>query len=514
MDSRRTFQRSLLAVGFAFIAFFSAEYLLEWLRLGRPGLDAVSWAGANNAKLVDILSPMARAYNNVLAMLLATIGLAIPLTANMHTPKLIDMFLRDRTNQVMLGLFAFGAGHVLWVDYVIGPKFAPMWAFRLAVVGAVLGWAALIPYFFYVVRFLDPSNILARLKAQIERVVEDAAAGRREPDAAQDAVHERLYQVGTLILKALDRADRSVALEGIWAFKRLLDHYGRHKARMPAAWFKIDRKDFVGLSGEALELLNEERTWFEQKALTQLFFCYQSALSKASDVISSVSDATRVIASQDAARNDERALALAVRFFNNYLREAIKKKDVHAIYDLFYQYRVLGRDACDRPALLRQIAHYFRVYAAAAAAAGLDFVPQLCAFDLGSLTRSAFEAHSPAAPDLLGEVCALKHVSPSGAPLPLVVKAKVKLGAFLVEAGLAAEAARLRDDLAGLPADALAAVEHDLVTLAERAFWEVTDRQVNLEWVPPERRPHVTTFVAQVRAAAVPGTPVLLNKGV
>ena len=43
---------------------------------------------------------MARAYNNVLAMLIATIGLAIPLTANMHTPKLIDMFLRDRINRV------------------------------------------------------------------------------------------------------------------------------------------------------------------------------------------------------------------------------------------------------------------------------------------------------------------------------------------------------------------------------------------------------------------------------
>ena len=56
----------------------------------------MSWAGVNNAKLVDMLSPMARAYNNVLAMLIATIGLAIPLTANMHTPKLIEMFLRDR----------------------------------------------------------------------------------------------------------------------------------------------------------------------------------------------------------------------------------------------------------------------------------------------------------------------------------------------------------------------------------------------------------------------------------
>ena len=76
---------------------------------------------------------MARAYNNVLAMLIATIGLAIPLTANMHTPKLIEMFLRDRINRWVLTFMAFGAAHVLWVDYMIGPEFAPTWAIAFSV---------------------------------------------------------------------------------------------------------------------------------------------------------------------------------------------------------------------------------------------------------------------------------------------------------------------------------------------------------------------------------------------
>ena len=92
----------------------------------------MSWAGTNNAKVVDLLSPVARAYNNILAMLLATIGLAIPLTANMHTPKLIEMFLRDRLNQAVLIIMAAGAANVIWVDYLIGPRFAPMWAVRVA----------------------------------------------------------------------------------------------------------------------------------------------------------------------------------------------------------------------------------------------------------------------------------------------------------------------------------------------------------------------------------------------
>src|SRR5690242_1064410 len=96
---RGAFVRMVVVVFAVFTAVFTLEFVVEWYRLGAPGWSDVSWAGVNNAKLVDVLSPMARAYNNILAMLIATIGLAIPLTANMHTPKLIDMFLRDRLNQ-------------------------------------------------------------------------------------------------------------------------------------------------------------------------------------------------------------------------------------------------------------------------------------------------------------------------------------------------------------------------------------------------------------------------------
>src|ERR1041384_5042025 len=111
---RRQLLRSFALAFVGFAVFFGAEFFLEWRRAGYPGLSAASWAGVNNAKLVDVLSPMARAYNNVLAMLIATIGLAIPLTATMHTPKLIEMFLRDRINRYVLSFLGLGAAHVLW----------------------------------------------------------------------------------------------------------------------------------------------------------------------------------------------------------------------------------------------------------------------------------------------------------------------------------------------------------------------------------------------------------------
>ncbi len=495
MESRARFIRSFVWVALAMCLFFMAEFWLEWWHAGSPGMDKVSWVAKNNAKLVDVLSPMARAYNNVLAMLIATIGLAIPLTANMHTPKLIDMFLRDRTNQVMLGLIAFGAAHVLWAAWLVGPDFAPIWTVRLAVFGAMVGWAALIPYFFYVVRFLDPSTILARLSHDTLRAVERALDGSLDLEQAQAIVHERMHQTGTIILKSIDRADRSVALEGIWGCKILLQEYGALKSRLPDAWFVVDRGDFVGASQEALSILNDERNWFELRVMTQMYLAYQNALAKSTDAIPAISDATRVVASHAAARGDLPAYTVAQRFFHNYLREAIKRKDVHALYDLFYQYRQLGSELTDKPELLRELGKRFHGYAQQAAGAGIAFATQIAGYDLGWLALEATKRESAAADDLLGEVLAFRHGT-APEPLLLLVKAKFILGAGLLECGHRVQAERVAANLRDLPPALLSQVATELVEQTQRAFWEVTDRQVNFEWLSPEHRAFVPQFAA------------------
>lgn len=491
---RRAFVISLFVAFGGFTLLFGGEFLAEWLAAGRPGLVDMSWAGDNNAKLVDLLSPMARAYNNVLAMLLATIGLAIPLTANMHTPKLIDLFLRDRINRVVLSFMALGAAHVLFVAYIIGPRFAPLWSVRLAVLAALVGWAVLIPYFFYVVRFLDPSHIVRRLSDETVEMVDQVAAKRAAPVATQEQVAERIDHLGTIILKALDRADRGIAREGVWTLKQLIDQHAAHKPVLPRAWFRVDRADFVGLSEEALDLIIDERTWFEMKCGQQLFLAYQQALRKASDTVSSISDANRAIGLRALSRGDDEVVRLSVRYFNNFLREAIKARDVHAVYDVFHQYRLLAKDLCERPALLRQIGRHFVYYAGMARQYGLVFAPQLALFDLGYVVRRAYEGDCEAAPDLLASLLGLPHRTGNDVHT-LAVKAKLILGAFMVGNKRDAEARLVAANLDDVDRREIEVAQDELLA-AERVFFEVTDHQVNLEYVPPERREPLRRFAA------------------
>lgn len=495
----RQFFRTLIAVAATYIAFFTAELYFEWYRLGMPGADATSWVDVNDPKLMDLMSPMARGYNNVLAMLIATIGLAIPLTANMHTPKLIEMFIRDRLNQIVLFTEAFGAANVLWVAYIIGPHFAPTWAIALAVGGALVGWAVLIPYFFYVVRFLDPVNILNRLERETEKAIDAVASGRLDPNAGQSLVHNRLQEIGTIVVKSLDRTDRDVATHGIWLYKRLLDYHGARKAKMPAGWFVVDRADFVGTSAEALEILQEDKIFFERKVLDQLFFAYTHAINKAKDIVSSISDANRVVAEFAAVRGDERALELSIRYFNNFLREAIKGKHVHSVYDVFYQYRLLAQHLGEHPEHVRDITHHMASYALDARRAGLTLTPSFATFDLALIVVDAYKRKLPVAPDVLARTLAMPNDS-NGVREPLVVEGKLKLGAALASMGEQAAAAQVRAALQGIPADELARMKKDLLG-ARRQFHEVTDRQVDMRWVRPDERPALEEFVTSCTAA-------------
>lgn len=496
-NSSSAFLRGVLLVGGGFAVFFAGEFALEYYRAGFPGMSELSWSGVNNTKLVDSLSPIARAYNNVLAMLIATVGLAIPLTANMHTPTLIDLFLKDRINRVVLVLMAFGAANVLFVLYAIGPGFAPMWAYRVAVFGALIGWAVLIPYFFYVVRFLDPHTIIGRMKQDAVKVVEAAGSDGSDPERAQDAIQERMFQIGTIVIKAIDRADRSVMRDGIWAIKRILDHYGDVKPKMHDAWFEVKREDFVGMSHHALTLMTEKRTWIEMQALHQLLLCYQHALNKAPDSISAIANVVRKIAQSAFDRDDRHAVSLCVRAFNSFLREGINRGDGGAVFDVMYQYRQLASDLSDDHNMVQRISGLVLTYTNHAYDQGYPEIAHLAAFDLEKIVERAYESENKNADEMLEDLLAVPS-SYRERTQDMVVKAKLVAAGYFAERGMSAQLAKVHGSFEGIPASALRRAAEDLVGVEKRQFYEITDRAINIEWTSPTRRKHIEAFAASL----------------
>src|SRR6185369_16765512 len=166
----------------------------------------------------------------------------------------------------------------------------------------------------------------------------------------------------------------------------------------------------------------------------------------------------------------------------------------------FHQYRRLGRDLVDRPELLIEIGQHFAYYAVMAKSYGMLFAPQLALFDLGYVTRRAYERASPAAPDLLKTVLSLPHRTGNDLH-SMAVKAKLILGGFFVENRLEAEADIVRKNLRDVDAAHIERAEAELLA-ADKSFFEVTDRQLNLEYIPPERREPLKRFCDSLQASA------------
>jgi hypothetical protein len=439
---------------------------------------------------------ISRAYNVLVSLVLTSIALAIPLTANMYTPKLIEIFIKDRVNIVVLTFFVLSSAQAIWSTQATwdqGPVrelggVYPRSSLWLAFETITLGWSILIPYFYYVFRFLNPSIIIEKVTAglteQFDRIP-SAGASHAEVEAAQQELAQRIMHLGNVILRAIDRADRDVTLDGIRALKQAVMVYQTRKDALPAEWFRAAAHLFVGLSREGLQVIREERIWVEQKCLHQLALAYNASLAKMQDAISAISDVNREIVLNAEAQADEGALKLGIRFFNTFLREAVKRRDVHAIFDVLQQYKELARDLFrTHEDLATDIGRHIKYYADFARVSGLAFIYELASYDLESIVEYAYRQEAAGRRELI-EVLLSFDAAPSSVRL---VKSKLIAAGFFRESGLGEEEALVRRHLATTPEPLLDQAARDLLETMNPVFWEVTDRQTNIDYVDAARK--------------------------
>jgi hypothetical protein len=460
---------------------------------------------------------ISRAYNALVSLVLTAIALAIPLTANMYTPKLIDIFIKDRVNIAVLTFFVFSAAQAIWSTQATwdqGPLrdfggVYPRVSLWVAFETITLGWSILIPYFYYVFRFLNPTNIIERVSALVLETIEKIPGEGAAPEAveaAQRELEQRVLHLGNVILRAVDRADRDVSLDAIRALKRVIILYQYRKDALPDAWFRAARDLFVGLSQEAIDVVRTERIWVEHKCLHQLALAYIASLAKMQDAISAISDVTREIVLNSEAQADRGALRLGVRFFNTYLREAVKRKDVHAIFDVLQQYKELAHDLCQGHAdLALEIGRHMQYYAELARLNGLTFIYELAAYDVASVVEWAYQREVPVRRELLDVLLSFDAVPAS----VRLAKAKGIAGGFFHQRGLGTEEALVRQALAPVAPAVLGRALGDVLGTTDRVFWEVTDRQINIDFVDAARKEAVARFFVGLIPAPLEGLPSL-----
>jgi hypothetical protein len=452
---------------------------------------------ATPAMVRTLASSFSGAYSTMIALLLTFISLAIPITASLYTARLIEIFIHDRINMFVLGTCAILASHNLFASSLSFDQWTGQLPFAVAVAGAIVGWLLVLPYYFYVVSFIDPLTIIRRVNRTLQLEVDDAAARKYPVAEAQRRVNQKITNLGSVLLRSADRADRDVTFDAIRTHVLALAHVREVKPRLPAEFFKVGNDLLVGLSGDATDILSEARIWVEHRIAIQLVLAFKSVLGKMPDGVSAIAQAVKNAAHEEARRHNDEVFDLLVRVMNCFMREAIKKKENASVFNVVYSYKALVRRLIsDRPEHVSRLVGYLRFYAEFARTQGLPFIYELLSYELGELTQRAYECKSAPARDLLDAMLAFDGVEQSAG----LVKSRAILAVYSLEAGLKQELALVEVSMRGATREHLEKAKRGILAAQERVFWELNDRGINFDFIEPQRRARLAEVLEHVSA--------------
>lgn len=464
-----------------------------------------------DANLVDVVSDTSRVLGVVLSMIVALCSLAIPLTANVYTPKLIEIFVGDRTNRVVVGFYVLANAIVLWQLFVIedaAPDSARARAF-VCIALTLVALGGLVPYIFYVLQFLIPRSIVRHLERE---VLEDfAAAAHTEDDEAlaqaRTEALENIKYLGNIALRSVDRYDRDTAFEALRALRAVFDAYETTKPRLPHGWFHLREAELNALGPELGREVERKRAAIEVAILLELSLVLPLAISRLPEVVAQIASLTRRFGVRTAERGDLGAREMVTLFFNTFLRAALQHKSSDSFYKFVYQYRRFAEEVLDvEPEHARRIAFFLDYYGHQAVRMGMGFLINVVAYDLAALCDLAYRKQSTCRTAVLDTLIQLDRDADGLLQMPGVVKAQLILAAKLRTRGEEEPAKALAAELKKVPAPRLEEAFTQIISAHDENFWEIADRRRHLDHVEAEFRRAVEQLRVELLGRRTPET--------
>jgi Predicted membrane protein (DUF2254) len=457
------------------------------------------------ASITDAVSSLAGMIAAVFGIVITVVSIIVQLSADRYA-GVARMFLRDRINLVVLGYYVIACVCGVWFSVSIHHDYVPR-ATLLGVMSATtLGLILMAPYFRYVFWFLEPMNIISRIRSEAVAVARQGTeqSDRKLCAAAQAETLSAMEELTDITSNSISGKDKIIASGAVDALKDLALQYLKQKPEAAAIWFQIgagirENPDFVAMDPESLTDLEERRTWVEWKVMRQYLGIYNEALVAMRDINYLIAIDTRYIGEAAAEARDAELIQLVFRFMNSYLRATLNARDVRTAYNVLNQYRLLveamirGRNSVAAVDGVRHMSYYGHV----SFDMKLTFVTETVAYDVAALCQYANELKVPEEEDMLRLFLELdRPLRLSGQENALlgVRKAQVKLAAYYLTEGEVEKARRISRDMAGEPRERLLSIRHALETVTSKDFWEIIDRGRNFEYMPPAQRQSLAQF--------------------
>lgn len=497
----------LLAIaGVAFWTLYSLDFFVTGAVTDRvPQSPLERYLKFDPATISDAISSLAGNIAAIFGLVITVVSIIVQLSADRYT-GVTTMFFRDRLNLSVMAYYLVACVYAVWLSMSLQHDYVPR-AVILSMLGmTTTGLVLMAPYFGYVFWFLEPRNIIMRIRRD---AVKTAAKGAIESDrdkcfAAQAVTLSAMEELTDITSNSISGKDKIIASGAVDALKDLTLEYLKVKPNASKTWFSIgaeirENPDFVAMDQESLGDLEQRRTWVEWKVMRQYLGIYNEALATMRDINYLVAIDTRYMGEAALRAGDRELIGLVFRFMNSYMRATLNARDVRTAYNVLNQYRLLVEAMLKHgngEAALQGV-KYMKYYGHVSFDMKLTFVTETVAYDVSTLCEIANHVNASQEPEMLAEFLELDQpllAQSQEKGLLGVRKAQVKLASYYLLSGQEEKARTICRDMQNEPRERLLAIRQQLEGVTSKDFWEIIDRGRNFEYMPPEQRDCMRTF--------------------
>jgi len=341
-----------------------------------------------------------RTLNQIMAVVMTSIALILPLTSNLYTPRLVKLYVSHPL--IVGGLSVFIAGNLLVMALHFFPAGHPFTRFGIWAVACIylVVLAGILPYLFGISRFLRPSFFMPMLTRKGLRDLQDLARGRRV-EAHKANLFEIVDVVTNVALTGMARGDRQLVLLALESLHAILTGLIQCDGRSSAAWRRTRPWFVPGLAREGQDFLTREQAWPEAYVLAQTLKVAEGATRRQHELLSELAGQLVDTARLACELGRDAVIELHVMSLNTLVREALEDQDLRRFQNLSYHYRLLIETFHSTPERMHDAARHLLHYARLASRQGLHFAYETVVYDLGELVLSLGREHEEEAAELI-----------------------------------------------------------------------------------------------------------------
>ncbi|MFO0661439.1 MAG: DUF2254 family protein, partial [Polyangiaceae bacterium] len=163
---------------------FASLFALDHFVTGGPGLSLETTPAPtlferyfmfDDTRISDAVSALGGMVAAVLGIVITVVSIVVQLSADRYT-GVAAMFFRDRMNVAVMGFYVISCVVGIWLSVGLRDHFVPRITLIAMMFAATICLVVMAPYFAYVFRFLEPANIINRIREEALHFAESGAA--------------------------------------------------------------------------------------------------------------------------------------------------------------------------------------------------------------------------------------------------------------------------------------------------------------------------------------------------